>query len=102
MVDNLAEPSDDGKAAIHSAGVAINWRRLDSPEAIRTAAALASQVAELVKAGSESQFWQQGRFTGMRIARFQNWLYEQNRRWRFTDGTLCALWCFEYPGADAD
>ena len=38
----------------------------------------------------------------MRIAKFQNWLYEQNRRWQFTDGTLCALWCIEYPGADAD
>ena len=38
----------------------------------------------------------------MRIAKFQNWLYEQNRHWRYTDGTLCALWTVEFPEAHAD
>ena len=71
-------------------------------EAIRRAVPFAAKVAELVKASSESSTWQQGRYTGMRIAKFQNWLYEQNRIWRFTDGTLCALWVVELPEAHAD
>ena len=72
-----------------------------TPEAIKRAVPLAAQVAALVKSASESDNWQQGRYTGMRIAKFQNWLYEQNRLWRFTDGTLCVLWVVEFPAARA-
>ena len=43
-----------------------------------------------------------GRYTGMRIAKFQNWLYEQNRGWHFRDETLCVLWCVEFPDAKSD
>jgi len=102
MIEYREHPSAEGRAAIHAAGAAINWKALMTPETIRAAARLGASVAEIVKPASESEFWQQGHYTGMRIAKFQNWLYEQNRFWRFTDGTLCALWCIEYPDAHAD
>ena len=102
MVDYKDAPTPAGAAAIEAAGNAINKRLLISPEAIRKAAKAAAQAARAFKPVSESNAWDQGRFTGMRIAKFQNWLYDQNQRWRFTDGTLCALWCAEYPEAKAD
>jgi hypothetical protein len=43
-----------------------------------------------------------GEFTGLKIALYQNWLYEKNREWHFTDGTLCVLWCVEFPHANSD
>ena len=46
--------------------------------------------------------WDMGGYTGMRIAKFQNWLYEQNREWHFRDKTPCVLWCVECPYAKSD
>ena len=53
------------------------------------------QVAEV----SEGQ---RSRARRLAIAIYQNWLYEMNREWRFTDGTLCVLWCVEFPDANSD
>jgi hypothetical protein len=75
---------------------------LDTTAQIRRAVPLANQAASREKSRSESTSWQIGRYTGLRIAIFQNWLYEQNRTWRFTDGTLCVLWCVEFPDARCD
>jgi hypothetical protein len=55
-----------------------------------------------VKKTSESMRWDTGRYTGMRIAKYQNWLYEQNRTWHFRDETLCVLWTVEFPNAKSD
>ena len=38
----------------------------------------------------------------MNISAFQNWLYEKNCEWHFTDGTLCVLWCVKFPEARSD
>ena len=102
MVDYKDQPTSEGMAAIEAAGAAIKKMMLISPEAIRKAVKVAAQAARAFKPVSESNAWDQGRFTGMRIAKLQNWLYEQNERWRFTDGALCAPWCAEYPEAKAD
>ena len=69
---------------------------------IRNAVPAARAAAVAVKSRSESTGWQTGEFTGLPIAIYQNWLYEQNRAWRFTDATLCVLWCVEFPQARSD
>jgi len=63
---------------------------------------MARAAADEVSTVSHSLRWDMGRFTGMRIAKFQNWLYEQNREWHFRDETLCVLWCVEFPDAKSD
>ncbi len=88
--------------AIHAAGLAVNRFDLTSAAKIREAVALASDAAPAVKSRSEGTKGKTGDFTGMPIAIFQNWLYEQNREWRFTDGTLAVLWCLEFPNARCD
>jgi hypothetical protein len=98
----IPTPASDGKQAVHGAGLTVNSRLLESEEAIRRAVPLAWQAAVAVKTRSESTNWQTGRFTGLSIAIFQNWLYEMNREWHFTDGTLCVLWCLEFPDARCD
>jgi hypothetical protein len=75
---------------------------LDTPDRIRRAVPLARQAAMAVKSGSESSSWKLGRFTGLPTAIYQNWLYERNRDWHFTDGALCVLWCVELPDARCD
>jgi hypothetical protein len=102
MVDYKDQPTSEGVAAIEAAGAAINRMLLISPEAITKAAKVAAQAARAIKPVSESNARDQGRFTGMRTAKFQNWLYDQNQRWRFTDGTLCGVWCAEFPESKAD
>jgi hypothetical protein len=71
-------------------------------DAIRAAVPIARKAADAVKRGSESLRWDMGRYTGMRVAKYQNWLYEQNRDWHFRDETLCVLWCVEFPEAKCD
>jgi hypothetical protein len=95
-------PASLGQKAVHAAGRAVNGRVLDSIDAVRAAIPIARQAAVGVKSRSESTGWQSGRFTGLPIAVFQNWLYEMNREWRFTDGCLCVLWCVEFPDARSD
>ena len=98
----IPTPASDGEQAVQAAGLAVNSRLLESEEAIRRAVPLARQAAVAVKTRSESTNWRTGRFTGLPIAIFQNWLYEMNREWHFTDGTLCVLWCLEFPDARCD
>ena len=92
-------PAPNGAEAIQAAGQAVNDQVLESAHQILSAVPIAAEAAERVKSRSESTGWQIGRYTGLRIAKFQNWLYEANRAWRFTDGTLCVLWCVELPDA---
>jgi len=92
----------EGRNAIHAAGLAVNRSDLTSAAKIREAVAHASDAAPAVESRSENKNWKTGDFTGMPIAIFQNWLYEQNREWRFTDGTLAVLWCLEFPNARCD
>ncbi len=91
-----------GKHAIHAAGLAVNQFNLTSAANIRTAVRPAKQAALAVKASSESTNWRTGYFTGMPIAIFQNWLYEQNRDWVFAEKTIAVLWCLEFPDARCD
>jgi hypothetical protein len=91
-----------GREAIHAAGLAVNSRDLTSPTNIREAVSIARKAALSVKSHSESTSWRTGEFTGLPTAIFQNWLYEQNRDWRFTEGTLAVLWCLELPNARCD
>ena len=91
-----------GREAIYAAGKAVNPRTPASTSQIRGAIPIARQAAMAIKNRSESTSWQIGDFTGLRIAIFQNWLYEQNRQWRFTDGTLAVLWSVEFPHARSD
>jgi hypothetical protein len=98
----IPTPASHGTEAIYAAGLAVNKRRLDSTDAIRRAIPVARQAAVAVKSRSESTGWQVGQFTGLSIAIYQNWLYEVNREWHFTDGTLCVLWCIEFPDARSD
>lgn len=95
----LHAPAADGEAAIRAAGDAINERNPASEDEIRSAVPAARAAALALKTRSESTGWQVGRFTGLGISAFQNWLFEQNRQWHFTDGTLCVLWCVEFPDA---
>src|SRR5687768_2601031 len=90
-----------GAEAVHAAGAAVNDLELTSEPAIRTAVSTAGAAAAQVKHRLEGA-GQFGRYTGLRIAKYQNWLYEQNRQWHFTDGTLCVLWCVEFPNAKSD
>lgn len=98
----LPTPAEGGSRAIHAAGLSVDDFDLETADRIRRAVSLANQAALAVKSHSESTFWKVGRFTGLPIAIYQNWLYEQNREWRFTDGTLCVLWCVEFPDARSD
>ena len=91
-----------GTEAIHAAGTAVNGLTLTNAQEIRAAIPIARAAALAVKSRSESTNWQIGDFTGLRVAIFQNWLYEQNREWHFTDGTLAVLWCVELPHARSD
>lgn len=98
----MPTPAPLGTEAIHAAGLAVNERNADSTEAVRQAVPRATEAASAIKSHSESTNWKTGRFTGLPIATFQNWLYEMNRQWKFTDGTLCVLWCVEFPDARSD
>lgn len=91
-----------GREAIRAAGLAVNDRDLTSASEIREAVPKAQEAALSVKSGCESSSRRTGDFCGMSIARFQNWLYEQNREWCFTDGTLAVLWSVEFPNARCD
>ncbi len=94
-------PSLESKA-IHAAGLAVNGLVLESTQDIRAGVAPARTTALAVKSESESTGWKTGELTGLPIAIFQNWLYEQNRDWHFTDGTLAVLWCVEFPNSRSD
>jgi len=96
------EPARNGRDAIRAAGEAVDALPMNSTEAIRAAVSTARKAADEVKRGSESLRWDMGRYTGMRVAKYQNWLYEQNREWHFRDETLCVLWCVEFPEAKCD
>jgi hypothetical protein len=95
-------PTSDGEAAIRAAGLAVNHLNPTGEAEIRRAIPLARAAALAVKSRSDSTGWRVGEFTGLPIALFQNWLYEKNRSWRFTDGTLCILWCAEFPHSRSD
>jgi hypothetical protein len=95
-------PAAQGEAAICAAGLAANRSNPTDETEIRRVVPVARAAALSVKSRSESTGWQVGEFTGLPIALYQNWLYEMNRQWRFTDGTLCVLWCVEFPHARSD
>jgi hypothetical protein len=95
-------PTPLGGEAIHAAGMAVDAVPMNTSEAIRAAVSIARTAGNGVTTVSQSLRWDMGRFTGMRIAKFQNWLYEQNRRWHFRDETICVLWCVEFPDAKSD
>ena len=78
MHTHLSNPAAEGEAAIHAAGLAVNKLNPTGEAEIRQAVALARSAALAVKNRSESTGWQIGEFTGLPIARFQNWLYEKN------------------------
>lgn len=96
------EPARSGRDAIRAAGEAVDGLPMGTTDAIRAAVPAAVEAGDGVKRGSEAQRWDMGRYTGMRVAKFQNWLYEQNREWHFRDETLCVLWCLEFPEAKCD
>ena len=98
----LNVPATNGREAICAAGRAVDALRMDNSDRIRSAVPLAQKSADGVKGRSESLRWDMGRYTGMRVAKYQNWLYEQNREWHFRDETLCVLWCVEFPEAKCD
>ncbi len=91
-----------GETAIHAAGIAVNRSNPVGEEEIRRAVPAARAAALALKNKSESTGWRVGEFTGLGISAFQNWLYEKNREWHFTDGTLCVLWSVEFPHAHSD
>ena len=93
--------ASDASEALRAAGAAVNHLVLANESAIRRAIPVAAAAACKVKGRIEG-VGQFGRYTGLRIAKAQNWLYEQNREWHFTDGTLCVLWCVEFPDAKSD
>lgn len=99
---HLSTPAADGEAAIRTAGAAVNHQNPSTEDEIHAALPLARAAALAVKSRSESTGPLVGQFTGLNISPFQNWLYERNREWRFTDGTLCVLWCLEFPEARSD
>jgi hypothetical protein len=101
-MSGIPVPADGAETAIAAAGRAVNGRDLTTTVQIRRVIPEADHEASTLKRRSESTNWRTGRFTGLPIAIFQNWLYEQNREWRFTDGTLCVLWCVEFPDARSD
>lgn len=101
-MSQLPTAAEGGSLAIQAAGMAVNHIDLETTDRIRRAVTSANQAALAIKSQSESTSWKVGRFTGLPIAIYQNWLYEQNREWRFTDGTLCVLWCVEFPDARCD
>lgn len=80
----------------------MNALDLSAPQRIRQGVPIARRAALAEKNRSESNSWRTGDFTGLPIAIFQNWLYEQKRLWRFKDGTLAVLWCVELPNARSD
>jgi hypothetical protein len=98
----LNEPARNGREAIHAAGEAVDRLPMGNTDALRAAVPIARKAADEVKRASESLRWDMGRYTGMRVARYQNWLYEQNRDWHFRDETLCVLWSVEFPEAKCD
>jgi hypothetical protein len=98
----LNTPAGGGREAIHAAGEAVDGLLLDVTPEIRAAIPIARAAADAVKTQSESLRRDMGRYTGMRTAKFQNWLYEQNREWQFRDETLCVLWCVEFPDSKSD
>ncbi len=95
-------PAAGGEEAIHAAGLTVNKANPVGEAEIRAAVPTARAAAHNVKSRSESTGWQMGEFTGLGISPYQNWLYEKNREWRFTDGTLCVLWCLEFPHSRSD
>lgn len=95
-------PASGGREAIQAAGQAVNHLDLSSTDQIRKAIPLARRAARAQKSWSESRDHNSGDLTGLPTAIYQNWLYEQNREWHFTDGTLCVLWCVEFPNATSD
>jgi hypothetical protein len=95
-------PPPAGREAIFAAGSAVDGLPLSTTQELRAAIPIARTAADTVTRVSRSQRWDMGRLTGMRIAKFQNWLYEQNREWHFRDETLCVLWCLEFPDAKSD
>lgn len=97
----MTAPAPGAAEALHAAGTAVNSLDLTSESAIRRAIPIAASAAARSK-GQIKGTGQYGRNTGLRIAKAQNWLYEQNRSWHFTDGTLCVLWCVEFPDAKSD
>jgi hypothetical protein len=98
----LNEPAKNGREAIRAAGESVDALPMNTADAIRAAVPVARTAGANVKTASEAQRWDMGRYTGMRIAKFQNWLYEQNREWHFRDETLSVLWCVEFPEARCD
>jgi len=97
------KPAAGGREAIHEAGMVVDASSVnDTTVSLRSAVPVARAAADGVKWQSESLRRDMGRYTGMRIARFQNWLYEQNREWHFSDEALCVLWMLEFPDAKCD
>jgi hypothetical protein len=92
---------DTAAEALAAAGRAVNDFVVDDESAIRMALPIASAAASRVTARIEGT-GQYGRYTGLRIAKAQNWLYERNRHWQFSNATLCVLWCVEFPDAKSD
>jgi hypothetical protein len=75
---------------------------MNTTSPVKAAVSVAASAAAIMTTVSHSRRWDMGRYTGMRIAKFQNWLYEQNREWHFRDETLCVFWCVELPDAKSD
>lgn len=99
----LNDPAPKGRDAIYAAGCAVSVTPLsDTSTALRDAVPIAARAAAAVQPASVSLRWDMGRHTGLRVARFQNWLYEQNREWHFSDEVLCVLWMVEFPDAKCD
>lgn len=68
------EPARLGREAIRKAGEAVDGVPMSGPDAIRAAVPIARRAADSVKSASESSRWDMGRYTGMRVAKYQNWL----------------------------
>jgi hypothetical protein len=95
-------PAALGTEAIYAAGDAVDGLPMTTTDKIWAAVPAARLAADGVTTVSQSIRRDMGRYTGMRIAKFQNWLYEMNRQWHFRDETLCVLWCVEFPDAKCD
>lgn len=98
----LNTPARGGREAIHAAAEAVDALALDTTPEIRAAIPIARAAADTVTSKSESLRCDMGRYSGMRTAKFQNWLYEQNRDWHFRDETVAVLWAVEFPDAKSD
>lgn len=76
--------------AVKAAGLAVNHETSMDDAALRQSVSTAKLAAERVLPAQVRGKYV-GRYSGLRVAKFQQSLYGKNVEWRFTDRTLCVF-----------